>query len=127
MNHPRLLQPWLKCLLWSALSSLALISCATQPKVDWNSRIGNYTFDQAVVDLGPPDKSATLTDGTQVAEWVTRRNQSTSFSVFGGSGYYGGGPGVSVGTGVGGAPPDRRLQLTFGKDGKLTSWNRNDR
>ena len=25
--------------------------CKTAPKIDWNSRIGNYTYDQAVAEL----------------------------------------------------------------------------
>src|SRR5690242_15264115 len=52
-----------------------LIGCAST-KIDWNSRIGNYTYDQAVLELGPPDKDAKLTDGTVVAEWMTRRGYS---------------------------------------------------
>ena len=54
---------------------LFLIGCAST-KIDWNSRIGNYTYDQAVLELGPPDKYAKLTDGTVVAEWMTRRGYS---------------------------------------------------
>lgn len=46
--------------------------CATQ-KINWAGRVGAYTFDQAVVELGPPDKQAKLTDGSVVAEWLTRR------------------------------------------------------
>lgn len=51
---------------------LMLCGCATN-RVDWNSRIGNYTFDHAVEELGVPDRQATLTDGSVVAEWLTRR------------------------------------------------------
>ena len=54
---------------------LFLVGCAST-KIDWNSRIGNYTYDQAVTELGPPDKQAKLTDGTVVAEWMTRRGYS---------------------------------------------------
>ena len=54
------------------LLALALAGCATQ-KVDWSGRVGHYTYDQAVTELGPPDKSATLTDGTVIADWMTRR------------------------------------------------------
>ncbi len=53
------------------LAALA-VGCATS-KIDWAGRVGTYTFDQAVLDLGPPDKQAKLTDGTVVAEWLTRR------------------------------------------------------
>src|SRR2546422_1315490 len=59
-----------------AMAAFFLSGCKTTPKVDWNSRVGNYTYDQAVAELGPPDKSAKLSDGTMVAEWMTRRGYS---------------------------------------------------
>lgn len=52
---------------------LLLLGCATTPKINWDARVGQYTFDQAVLDYGPPDKSAKLTDGTQVCEWLAQR------------------------------------------------------
>src|SRR5262245_10702323 len=61
-----------------------LMGCATTPKIDWNSRIGNYTYDQAVLEMGPPDRSATLTDGTKVVEWLTARGHIYGFSDYGG-------------------------------------------
>ena len=57
--------------LFAALA-LFIAGCATT-KIDWGSRIGSYTFDDAVVELGVPDRQATLTDGSIVAEWLTRR------------------------------------------------------
>ncbi len=59
----------------SVLLLLLSVGCAST-KIDWSSRIGNYTYDQAVIELGPPDKYAKLTDGTVVAEWMTRRGYS---------------------------------------------------
>ena len=53
--------------------ALLFAGCASGKQVDWNSRIGTYTFDQAVLELGPPDKQAELSDGTLVAEWETAR------------------------------------------------------
>jgi hypothetical protein len=41
-----------------ALMAAFIAGCQTTKPVDWNSRIGNYTFDQAVTELGPPDKQA---------------------------------------------------------------------
>jgi len=105
------------------LGAFLFAGCATY-KGDWNSRIGNYTYDQAVVELGPPDKSAKLTDGTTVAEWLTRRGYSYgSVSIMHGYGYpyyfhpwyhyYPDPP-----------SPDYYIRLTFGPDGKLLSWKR---
>lgn len=103
------------CLLVVGLG-LLLLGCATTPKINWDARIGQYTFDQAVLDYGPPDKSAKLTDGTQVCEWLTQR------------GYPRGGI-IST------MPahwlhyyelptPDSFLRLTFDPAGKLTAWKK---
>jgi hypothetical protein len=54
--------------------ALFLTACATN-KIDWQSRVGNFTYDQAVLEFGPPDKEATLQDGTRVAEWLTSRGR----------------------------------------------------
>src|SRR5437773_3221835 len=61
-----------------------LAGCVTTPKIDWNSRIGTYTYDQSVLELGPPDRAATLTDGTKVVEWLTSRGHTYGFSDFDG-------------------------------------------
>jgi len=42
-----------------------LSGCAAH-RVDWASRVGNYTLDQAITEYGPPDKQAKLTDNTVV-------------------------------------------------------------
>jgi hypothetical protein len=48
--------------------------------VDWKARVGSYTYDDAVRELGPPDKKETLSDNTLVAEWLTARGWThTSF------------------------------------------------
>jgi len=55
-----------------------LAGCATS-KIDWAGRVGNYTYDQAITELGPPDREAKLSDGTIVADWITRRAYRNSF------------------------------------------------
>jgi hypothetical protein len=68
-------------LLWLCLISFVLLlaGCATTPKVDWTARIGTYSYDQAVMDYGPPDKQAKLDNGVVVAEWLTRRGYSYAY------------------------------------------------
>lgn len=105
-----------------ALALFLVAGCAT-PRIDWAGRVGNYTFDQAVVELGPPDKQATLTNGSLVADWLTRRGRNAVYTAAGG--YYGGPGGpfytpVYVGPGT----PDYFLRLNFGPNGQLTAWKK---
>ena len=103
------------------------IGCV-RTKVDWNSRIGLYDFDQAVVELGPPDKSATLSDGTVVAEWMTRRGSAGGYSDM----YYGGPRPYPYWRGY--SPPAYYyddapsasffLRLVFDPEGRLTDWRK---
>jgi hypothetical protein len=104
------------------------IGC-TSTKTLWNSRIGVYTFDQAVMEWGPPDKAATLTDGTIVAEWLTRRGSPGGF----GSPYYAYPPIYHRHHHYYWSPPlyyydppspDFFMRLTFGPDGLLRAWQR---
>jgi hypothetical protein len=100
-----------------------IVGCATTKPIDWNSRVGTYTFDQAVTELGPPDKQARLSDGKTVAEWITQREGGSSFSV--GTGFYGGNTGFGVGQTVGTGYSDRVLKLTFSTNNVLSAWSKN--
>jgi len=94
-----------------------LAGCATQ-RVDWNARVGHYTFDQAVMDMGPPDKQAKLADGTIVGEWLINRGATYVYGTPGPYGYYYAGPMTAQTT------PSRFLRLTFGADGQLVTWKK---
>ncbi len=99
--------------------------CATGPKIEWNERIGNYTYDQAILEMGPPDRMASLTDGTKVAEWLTGRGSAQGLTMgWGGPVYppYGYGPTTYYHAEP--PTPDRFLRLTFGPDGRLLRWQR---
>lgn len=99
--------------------------CTTKPKVDWNSRIGSFNYDQAVIELGPPDRVTEISEGRKVADWVTGRTSSPRFSI--GFGSYGGSGGVGVGTGTGGNPIEKILRLTFDQDANLLQWENTQR
>ena len=107
--------------LMAAVLGLLLLGCATS-KIDWNSRVGTYTYDQALLELGPPDKSANLKDGTIVAEWLTRRGRSyyhafpPAYSPYWYGPYY---P-----TYIDSYSPDSFVRLIFSPDGRLQSWKR---
>lgn len=91
------------------------MGCASVPLVDWSARVGHYTFDEAVMEMGPPDKSAQIAGGVTVAEWLSERGYAHAyFQTLPGSYTY---QRVDV-------PParDRFLRLTFGPEGVLREW-----
>ncbi len=95
--------------------------CATH-RINWNSRVGHYTIDQAITDFGPPDKEATLTDGRRVAEWITRYSGGGTVVV--GTGFYG----YPGGAGIVQTSPnyyESKLRLTFGTNNVLSAWAKN--
>lgn len=120
---------WLKrlarCPLFALVAALVwLTGCATM-KIDWAARVGNYTYDQAVLDLGPPDKQAKLQNGTVVAEWLTQRGFRYGFATptyYGGPYGYCNAPFYSTYTET--YSPNYYLRLTFGPDGKLQAWEK---
>jgi hypothetical protein len=97
--------------------TLWLTGCATQ-RVDWPARVGHYTYDQAVTEMGPPDKQAKLNDGTLVAEWLMDRGGTYAYNT---PGPYGPFYPSYVNTYT---APSRFVRLTFGPDGQLTAWKR---
>ena len=110
--------------LLALVAALVLAGCVTN-HVDWNARIGHYTFDQAVIELGPPDKQARLSDGRNVAEWVTRYQNGGTVAV--GAGFYHPGYpyGMSLLQTTGPMYWEHRLRLTFTPDNILSAWSRN--
>ena len=115
MNNPGRRAAWGGLILW-----LLFAGCTT-PRIDWNSRIGIYSYDQAVLDLGPPDKYARLQDGTVVAEWLTRRGYARVYAPFA-YGYYPYGYYPYYPSYTESYSPDAYLRLTFGPDGRLRAW-----
>ena len=127
----------MKALLFPLLLSvaLALAGCSSSPKprlsksearaVNWNERVGSYTYDHAIADLGYPLVTGESASGRS-AEWVLRSSPRISFGLGVGGGTYG--PGTSVGGGVGSTvsppPHGENLRLVFGQDGKLKEWTR---
>ena len=96
---------------------LWLVGCATQ-RVDWAARVGHYTYQQAVLDMGPPDKEAKLTDGTMVAEWLLNRGYTYINGTPGPYGPFWGGTATAYTT------PSMYMRLTFGPSGQLAAWKK---
>ena len=101
-------------LCWLGLL-LGLIGCVTR-RVDWTARIGHYTYEQAVADMGPPEDPAKHADGTVVSEWLTDRGYTYTHKSPGAEGpFYPTYPSTDT-------APSRYLRLTFGTNGQLSAW-----
>ena len=114
---------WFRAALGWLLALTLMVGCAT--RIDWNARIGTYTYDDAVKELGPPDKVATTSDSTTVAEWLTTRGRMH----YAAGSVPAGRPSMGYvnGMGLGGeyySTPDNFLRLTFGADQKLQAVKR---
>jgi hypothetical protein len=119
-------------LLWLSFMVLALLtgSCASGPtanvkSIDWKSRIGTYSYEEALAEFGEPNVFGETSEG-MYAEWVLRQSPMVSFGFgFGGVGYgHHSSTGVGVGTSVSPPPSGEYLHLKFDKDGTLTEWSR---
>jgi len=114
----------LSALLAGGVLALWVCGCASN-KVNWESRVGRTTYDEIVLEMGPPDKSATLSDGSSICEWVTQRGRafataSPTVYAFRRPYSYGAfGPVVDVTE-----TPDTVIRLTFGQDKHLSGWKK---
>ncbi len=107
-------------------TAIALVGCAG-PRIDWTTRVGSYTFDDAVREMGPPERQATLSDGSKVVDWVTDRGFRNGTFGIGPRFYYGGRYGYYdpfLSAELETRSPDRIVRLTFAADGKLQEAKR---
>jgi hypothetical protein len=116
-------------LLFAVLTLLAG-SCASGTKgtvkdIDWGSRIGTYTYEEALAELGEPNVIGESREG-KLAEWVLRQSPAVSLGFGFGTGSYGhrSSTGVGVGTSVSPPPSGEYLRLIFDQDGKLAEWTK---
>jgi hypothetical protein len=119
-------------LAWLSLIVLALLAegCASGSKTNvksmyWGSRIGTYTFEESLAELGQPDVLSESSEG-KIAEWVLRRSPDVSFGIGLGTGSYGRhtSTGFGVGTSVSPPPSGEYLRLRFDRDGNLAEWTK---
>ena len=94
---------------------ILLAGCANFKKVDWSQRVGAYSLDDAIIEMGPPDSSAKLSDQSTVAQWMTQKGYARGSVVDNVSGTF-------VYMHDEPPAPSRFIRLTFGPDGKLRTW-----
>jgi hypothetical protein len=104
-----------------AMTVTFLTGCATKPPVNWDSRVGHYTYDQAVTELGLPDRQSRLSDGKVVYKWFVQPPVAPRFNS--GMSYYGNN-GFGAGQTIGSSFNSQMLQLTFDTNGTLIAWSR---
>jgi hypothetical protein len=102
------------------LAAFCFVGCTTTPPADWNSRVGNYTYDEAVKEYGSPTLQTQAPDGKVVVKWVKpggTGNLNTGMSYYGSTGF--------TAQNAEQANQVRVLQLTFDANGKLAEWSKN--
>ena len=95
-----------------------ITGCATIPPVDWNSRVGHYTYAQAINELGPPNRQVRLSSGAIESKWFVPPNGVTSQPNNGLNNGFGAGPNITP------AFNNQYLQLTFDAKGVLANWSK---
>jgi len=106
-----------------SLAAAFLSGCITTPPVDWDSRVGHYTYSQAVAELGPPSRSARLSDGKIEYKWFIHPYGSTSYNA--GLSPYNINNNLGPSPVIGPSFDNRILKLTFDTNGTLTAWSKN--
>jgi hypothetical protein len=106
------------------LLAITLVTgCATTKPVDWNSRVGHYTYNQAISEFGLPNRQTKLSDGKVVSKWFVQPPVAPRFNS--GMTYYGSNHGLGAGQTIETSHTDHVLQLTFGTNGTLIDWSKN--
>jgi hypothetical protein len=106
-----------------ALAVAFLTGCATTKPVNWDSRVGNYTYNQALSEFGLPNRQVKLSDGKVVSKWFVQPPVGPRFNS--GMSYYGSNHGFGAGQAIGSGFNNQMLQLTFGTNGTLINWSKN--
>ena len=96
---------------------VVLVGCETYGKADWKARLGHYTWDQAIEELGPPESEARTSDGSRVADWILSRSRTYSTAVRGPLFWSWSGQDITT-------TAENHLLLTFDAQGRLKAWKR---
>ncbi len=118
------MNPWIAGgrTVMAVLLALFLAGCAGKSAKNWESQVGTLTYDQALLELGPPNHVADLDGGGKVAQWLMQSSRVYSSPAV----VYGPWAPWGAATAVGSvySTPNVFLLLTFGPDSKLVSARR---
>jgi hypothetical protein len=97
----------------ASISSAGCATSAAQQMHDkFDPRIGHYTYDQAVLEYGPPSQEQTVSNGWKVAVWhkPLSGGSTTTYNAWTNQTY------------THNAPTDSALRLTFNQAGVMQTW-----
>ncbi|MDB6125791.1 MAG: hypothetical protein JWQ71_4784 [Pedosphaera sp.] len=110
--------PWRFLVLFALGCLLFVNGCSTEK--NWDSQIGNYTYDEMVSDYGAPLTSTKVAGGGTVARWAIYREQEHTDELR-----------QKQDGSVEHLPPsgsawrtDYLYEMTFDSGGKLISWKK---
>lgn len=106
--------------LLPALGAGLFLGCAST-QVNWDARVGQLTYDQAVSELGPPARQSRTADGKTVGEWISRYYPASATGLDSDFRYH------SAAFDSGPASTDWReskLRLTFNTNNVLSAWSK---
>jgi hypothetical protein len=106
-------------ILLLALAGITGAGCVTQDK-KWNQRVGHFTYQQAVNELGQPATRETLADGRVSVEWVSRYNTSATSPEMDSNFYEHAASFAHTDDATG----ESRLNLIFSTNNILNSWSK---
>ena len=124
MNTNSAAKYFLSVVLFLAIAFIT--GCATTQPVDWGSRVGHYTYAQAVNELGPPNRQVRLSNGKTEFRWFLQPARTGTGFGTGGMNQPGANNGMNNTFGASPAFNNRYLQLTFDANGVLTDWSKNN-
>ena len=61
---------WWFCGVMKLLIFLPLFFLLSCRSTDWSNKVGNYTYDNALVEHGPPDQADLMKNGNKVCKWT---------------------------------------------------------
>ena len=96
--------------------------CQALQQVDWDGRIGRFSYEQAVAELGRPVEETKLSGGMRWAEWITNSGDSMGRALAGAGNKRRSMSVVLLEPTEIQRLRDRYLRLIFDKAGRLVAW-----
>ena len=114
--------PHVARLICEVLFGLLWAGCQALQQGDWDGRIGRFSYEQAVAELGRPVEETKLSGGMRGAEWITNSGDSMGRALAGAGNKRRAMSVVLLEPTEIQRLRDRYLRLIFDKAGRLVAW-----